>query len=307
MSTNSTLNISAYAGNIILPPGLKQNMSAIQSAGFTSLIVDLFHVDLDGSINFNGTTQPIIKNGVYIGPAQWPTQLAQLKSGGTIQTLLASFGGWDDVFYTIQKIYNANGGSFNGTQLQANAAVFRKTFPAFDIIDMDVEYPKGPPANAANCVVAFCQMWIEAGFDITFCPFQDTGFWTGCLASLENTNPGAVKWWNLQCYAGGNGNNPQDWADAITRALPNFNTGNYILASDWTPFWDINQWQGDCPAPFQKLLSAFKGQACVGGAFVWNIDQIFAYPAAIKIHPWSNACKQMSMVAYVNAIKNALQ
>jgi len=301
------LNIAAYGEGILYPPNLATNMTAMQQAGWTSLMVSLFQVDRAGDITFNGNA--IISNGNYVGDSTWPSQLAQLKSTGTIETLLATFGGWDSAFQNIQDIYNGNNNSFAGTALQANCTVFRATFPAFDLIDMDVEYPDGMPTNATACFIAFCEMWIEAGFGITFCPYQDMPFWTAALVTIEQNHPGAVKWWNLQCYAGGQGNNPSDWARAITKALPNFNTNGYILSSDWTRFWNSqdNAWEGDCPAAVESLLSSFRGEACVGGGFIWTIDQIIDYAAETKINPDPGNCGNVGMTDYVNAIVNGLK
>jgi len=301
MTTN--FNIAAYGEGILYPTTLAANMAAIQQAGWTSLMVSLFQVDSTGDITFNGTT--IISNGSYQGDGAWPGQLADLKSGGTITTLLATFGGWDSAFQNIQNIYANNNNSFAGTTLQANCAVFKQTFPAFDLIDMDVEYPDGTPANACACFVAFCEMWIEAGYGLTFCPYEAMSFWTDALKAIENMHPGAVKWWNLQCYAGGAGNNPATWATAITEALPDFNTNGYILASDWTRFYSP-PWEGDCPPAVATLLSNFAGQPCVGGGFIWTIDQIINYAADTQQNPDSNNCGDVGMTDYVNAIINGL-
>lgn len=301
----TSLNIAAYGEGIMYPPNLAANADAIKNAGWTSIMVSLFQVDSAGSININGTT---IIDGTYVGESDWPNQLAALKTGGTIKTLLATFGGWDSAFANIQTIYEDNGNSFAGTTLEKNCQVFRSTFPAFDLIDMDVEYPNGQPENALDCIIAFCEMWINAGFGVTFCPYESPDFWADALAAIEGKYPGAVKWYNLQCYAGGGGNNPSDWATAITNVLPDFNTNNFILASDWTRFWNsqYNVWQGDCPSEVQSLLSQFNGEACVGGGFIWTIDQILDYVNETKIHPDPDACNQTTMQDYVKAIQNAL-
>ena len=301
------MNIAAYGEGILYPPNLELNMNEIQNAGWTSLMVSLFQVSSAGDISINGNN--LISEGKYVGDLSWPQQLVNLKSSGTIKTLLATFGGWDSAFQNIQDIYNEND-TFKGTQLEANSKVFRRTFPAFDLIDMDVEYPNGKPPNAQAAFIAFCEMWIEVGFDITFCPYEDKPFWTNSLVAIENKYPGAVKWWNLQCYAGGGGNNPEHWAKAIKQALPTFNVDGYILASDWTRFWNSSaippQWQGDCPTAVKSLLSQFSGQSCVGGGFIWTIDQILDYSKEEQTHPDPESCGNVGMVDYVNAIKQAL-
>jgi hypothetical protein len=83
-----------------------------------------------------------------------------------------------------------------------------------------------------------------------------------------------VKWWNLQCYDGGGGNNPQDWADAIAKDAPSHQTEGYIVAGDWVRFYDpdAGSWAGDCPNAMEQLFSGFRKQACVGGGFLWSLD-----------------------------------
>jgi hypothetical protein len=298
----NSLNIAAYGEGILCPPKLASNMSAIQKAGWTSIMVSLFQVSPEGDISINGNV--LISNGKYVGDSSWPSQLVQLKSKGTIKNLLATFGGWDSAFQNIQNIYDKNN-TFKGTALSRNCKVFRKTFPAFDLIDMDVEYPDGQPKNAQAAFIAFCEMWIEVGFNITFCPYEDTQFWTNSLVAIENKYPGAVKWWNLQCYAGGNGNDPAQWANAIKSVLPKFNTDSYILVSDWTRFWNgqDNAWDGDCPNALKSFLASFTGEVCVGGGFIWTIDQIVDYNSDTKIHPDPHNCGNVAMIDYVNAIK----
>jgi hypothetical protein len=86
-----------------------------------------------------------------------------------------------------------------------------------------------------------------------------------------------VKWWNLQCYAGGGGNDPQTWANAITAQIPGFSTDKYVLAGDWARLYDPSEkfWGGgDCPSEVTKKISDFSKAACFGGAFIWNMDQI---------------------------------
>jgi hypothetical protein len=304
----SSLNVAAY-GEGMMYSSLSQNMSAIQTAGWTSVILGLFHVDASGNIFFNDTE--IITNGGYIGSSDWPSQLQQLLhgQGSTITTLLASIGGGGvSDFANVQAIYQNNNNSFSGTALQQNFQTFFSTFPMITLIDMDVE-----EAYDSDSFVAFCQMLIQIGFGITFCPYTYMPFWTGSLASLNQSNPGAVKWWNLQCYDGGAGNNPQDWANAITSAIPGFDTTGFIIPGDWSRnLAKPNQnpsswyWQGDCPPAVQALMASFAQQSCVGGGFIWTIDQILNYAADQKQKPDPHPCGNVGMSNYVAAITKAL-
>jgi hypothetical protein len=302
-------SIAAFGLGELYPPNLANNMSALQTAGWTTIIVSLFHIDAAGNLGFNDT--PIINNGQYVGSTDWPGQLKKLVqgSGSTVTTLEASIGGWGvSDFANIQTIYQNNNKSFAGTLLQKTFQTFYTTFPVITLIDMDMENTYDQAS-----FVAFCQMLIQIGFGITFCPYTMQSFWTASLAALNKSNPGAVKWWNLQCYAGGGGNDPQDWASAITSAIPGFNTNGFILASDWSR--NLNQpssnpsswyWEGDCPPAMQNLLSNFATESCVGGAFVWNIDQILNYASDQKKKPDPQPCGNVGMTDYVAAINKAL-
>ena len=86
------------------------------------------------------------------------------------------------------------------------------------LIDMDVEN-----TYDQTSFVAFCQMLAGIRFGITFCPYGSVSFWVNSLAAFNQSNPGAVKWWNLQCYDGGNLNDPAQWAQAIVTKIRTFN------------------------------------------------------------------------------------
>ncbi|NUN99008.1 MAG: hypothetical protein HUU01_00175 [Saprospiraceae bacterium] len=305
----STFNYSFYGEGIMYPPDLAPNISAIQQAGWTSVILSLFHIDANGNIIYNNPM--IIQNGTYVGDPAWPGQVAQLK-GGSVNTILASIGGWDvSDFSNLKTIYNNNNNSFQGTLLQSNFQVFRTTFPDISIIDMDCEN-----TYDQDSFVAFCEMLIEIGFGITFCPYDlgELDFWTGSLAAIQSNYPGGVKWWNLQCYAGGGGNTQgvlPIWLNAIRKAIPGFNTDGYIQVSDWSRFWNVPEygppyWDGDCPQAVQNWISQFNGDASVGGAFIWNLDQILTYESTEQQHPDPQSCGNVGMTDYVNAMKAAL-
>lgn len=264
----NTPNIALYAGGPLGPGAIVQNLPATQQAGWTTIILGLFHIGRPeisgqnyGDIIFNGT--PTVMSGAYVADPFWPDNVAQLKQdGSSVTKIYASVGGGGPVedYQTLQNIYQANGNSFSGTPLEQNFQLLRQTFPAIDGIDMDCE----DNYDQAS-FVAFCEMLIGMGFDITFCPYTNQQFWTASLGQLQESNPGVVKWWNLQCYDGGNGNDPQNWAAAITASIPPFPTDGFIVAGDWT---------NDSPSQVTSLISSFSGEASLGGGFIWNMDGI---------------------------------
>jgi hypothetical protein len=265
------IKIEAFAEGVVYPLD-DQKINQIASAGWTSIILGLFHPHQDGTIYFNDTT--IINNGVFIGDKAWPSSLSLLKGKGNLESLSASIGGGGvGDFKNIKNIYDKNNSSFEGTQLQKNFQTLKSQIGAIDIIDMDCE-----DLYDQNSFVAFCEMLIQIGFKISFCPYCFTDFWVGSLAAIEKTYPGSVVRWNLQCYDGGTGNNPQVWAKAIRDEIPDFNTTNFIIAGDWT---------NDTPKEVTSLFSKFENMDCAGGGFLWTLDAI--YPD--------------EMSNYINAIK----
>jgi hypothetical protein len=284
----NTPNIALYAGGPLGPSEIGQNLAATQQAGWTTIILSLFHIGRPevsgqnyGDIIFNDSMT--VSQGEYVADPSWPDNVARLKQdGSSVTQIYASVGGGGPVqdYQTIQKIYQDNGNSFSGTMLESNFQVLRQRFPAIDGIDLDCE----DNYDQAS-FVAFCQMLIGLGFDLTFCPYAgwEMSFWTGSLAQIEEQQPGAVKWWNLQCYDGGSGNDPKNWADAITTATPAFPTDGFIVAGDWNE---------DSPSQVTSLFSTFAGEACLGGGFIWNMDGILGGGS--------------TMEGYVNAIKSGI-
>jgi hypothetical protein len=280
---NAPKNFVLYGLNRLGPWNIANEMGYMRADGFTTIVIGMFHIGNPavksstqlGDIIFNGDEPIVIRDGKFnndpVRPndpnvRDWPGQIAQLKaSPTTVQKVYATFGGGEGVFdfSTIRDIYSKHG-TFEGTQLKTNLEVFRQTFPAFDGIDMDCEDTYDIPS-----FVAFCDLLIKMGYDITFCPYWDQGFWNEALAEIERMHPNAVKWWNLQCYDGGSRNNPQEWA-------PPGKPAGYIIPGDWVRFWndapDRRGWHGDCPDAMQKRFAGFASQPCVGGGFLWSLD-----------------------------------
>ncbi|MES2825201.1 MAG: hypothetical protein V4732_16475 [Pseudomonadota bacterium] len=289
-------NFSVYVEGCIYPattqsfPPVATTIVQLQKSGFNTAILGLFHIgrnyaiqpsQIMGDIYFNDTL--IISEGCYVGDSNWPALVNGLPAG-TVSQVCASFGGGGVMdFQTIQRIYQSNGNSFSGTTLESNFEVLRNTFPAIGIVDMDCE-----ETYDQTSFVAFCQMLAGLGFGITFCPYTNTAFWAASLAALNNSNPGAVKWWNLQCYDGGFGNTPAAWAEAIEQAIPTFSTIGYFVVGDWT---------NDGPGSTQALMSSFTDKSAISGGFMWTLDNM------ITANPQD---PQSVMTAFVDAISEGL-
>jgi hypothetical protein len=307
---------AAYGSGILYPPNLTDSLSeTLKSSGIETLILWAFHIHTSGDIIFNDTKIITYDSNVgeskYVADDHWPSRLHGLiESGSTITQLAASIGGWaTDDFLHIKQIYESNNNSFDNTALKSNFKLFKKKFPSVTLIDLDVEGPDVMNYDQTS-FVAFCKMLIGIGFDITFCPYAEQDFWTGSLNALNQSNPGAVRWWNLQCYAGGAGNDATTWASYITVAIPGFKTDGYILVSDWSRFYNTVEkvWQGDCVPAFNEFMSGYKSESSVAGGFLWNIDQVEGYADAIKREKDPHECSSSdrSLADYISAIKGGL-
>jgi hypothetical protein len=295
----NTPNIVLYALNSLGPGNIAQELDYMREDGFTTIVIGMFHIGNPcvkkttqlADIIFNGDEPLVIRDGKYVANApDWPGQIARLKAqpGTTVTKVYASFGGSGDVvhdFATIKQIYDNNGQSFDGTLLKKNCEAFRATFPGIDGIDMDCEETYDRPS-----FVAFCKMLIGMGFDITFCPWEKKDFWTAARAEIEEAHPGAVKWWNLQCYDGGGGNNPQDWA-------PESAPPGYIIAGDWVRAWNpsTGRWFGHCPPDMEQQFAMFSKQPCLGGGFIWSLDLIRDTEKNVGTRPLGNGCGSQTL------------
>ncbi|MBA3487831.1 MAG: hypothetical protein H0T88_11710 [Lysobacter sp.] len=277
--------IAVYAEGVMYPTTASQSVHTtiyqLQKSGFNTPILGLFHVGRDyditpaqitGDIYYNDTL--VISQGSYVGDSSWPGLIGSMIGGG-VTKVCASFGGGGVLdFQTLKRIYEGNGNSYAGTNLLANLNVLRHTFPSISVIDMDCEETYDQPS-----FVAFCQLLIALGFQISFCPYTWQDFWTGSLAKLNASNPDKVVWWNLQAYDGGAGNEPGQWAAAIGTAIPGFATAGYIVVGDWT---------NDSPSEVKNLLRGFSNEPSLGGGFMWTLDDMIsagtldAYGSAIK-------------------------
>jgi hypothetical protein len=311
-------SIAVYAGGLLRPQDIMKAMN-VRNEGFSTIIIDMFHIGNPavkagtqlGDIIFNGDDPLVIRDGKYVAASDWPGHIAELKAPGSkVTKLYACFGGappWVHDFQTIQTIYNDNNNSFSGTQLEKNCEVFRATFPAIDGIDMDCEETYDLPS-----FVAFSKMLAGMGFNLTFCPYDTNqmNFWTTALVQIEQAYPDVVKWWNLQCYDGGGGNNPQDWSDAIAKAAPGRQTQGYILAGDWVRFYDPDpdwkSWRGDCPNAIEQMFSGFAKQACVGGGFLWSLDLINDSESRAGSGNGCGGANPIYATDYIEAVKQGL-
>lgn len=268
----------------------------LKASGFTTIIAWALHVNANGDLSFNNTT--IVSSGAYVGNAAWPNQLGSLKQGKTsVNRLLFSVGGWGvQDFANIQALINSQG-TGPSSILYQNFQALKSAIPAIDGIDYDdEEYPYDQ-----SSLVSFSLMLQTIGYSqVTFCPYMDSAFWVSLLSAVNSQAPGLVTGFNLQCYAGGAGNSPQDWINAIQQQMgSSFPAASFVYPGLWCRHGQSCN-EGLCPDEITAAFSHWKSTGIQGG-FIWMYDDILS---CLK----SATCSgPMGAAAYASGIVQGLQ
>lgn len=279
MSKANTSIVAAYCEGLFSQSGGQAYVAGLKASGFNTAILALSHPHYQdrsppapdkykGDLYYNDLE--IVSNGQYVGPPEWVPLVNSLTEGSGIERVWLSIGGGGVGDYgNIRKLI-AEFGSGENNPLYQNLVALKRTFPVIEAVDLDNE-----EMQDQNLIVAFSRMLGKAGFKVTFCPYYNPGFWVGCLAELEATDPGLVVGFNLQCYSGGAGNEPSDWIAALREGIgPTFPASFVVpgLATDSTP------------GQVQSQFALWAGEG-IGGGFLWTYEsagtQAPAYASAI--------------------------
>jgi hypothetical protein len=307
---NTPNNVLYWSGTMLdSAPNVDTQLKATASSGFTTLLLWSLHVNQAnpskkialGDFTWNNTLLVSSQSGKPVfDPTGSFTKLAgrirTLLAKGTVKKVFFSIGaGGTSDFTTIKQLYSTSQGQ---ATLQNNFAALLKALPLVTGFDFDIEDCFDIPSTA--WLTAVLSSKFQAA--VTYCPFGDLqGFWEPCLESVyQNLKKQPVAWFNLQCYSGGTGEDPVDWANGIkTNQKKNgvANPSTFIV-----PGYAANNKAGDgpgiCPSVFTSTLSPYKGK--VGGAFVWNSQHIFDDPAPCN-------GKTATVQDYAASINKALQ
>lgn len=266
----------------------------LRSSGMTTVVAWAVHVNEAGDLIFND--QAIVREGRYVGNSEWPVLMKKLKAQpSTVKRLLFSIGGWETGdFGRIQKLI-ADGGLEPEGILRRNFAALKKVMPWIDGIDFDDE-----ELYEVETTVPFATMLYEVGFNVTFCPYSNEEFWIECLSLLEAKQPGLVIGFNLQCYAGGEGNEPGPWIEAIEAKMrPGFDAKSFVRPGLWGRHGRECQ-EGECPETIEVKIGGWSGSSGITGAWVWQLDELLQCVD-------SEVCSgPMTIAAYADAILGGL-
>lgn len=259
---------SVYANN----DNLWDHIKSLRSSGFTALLPWCIHVNGDnGDLVYDAPS--LISNGQYVGDPLWPSELAAIKLlNSTVEQMFISVGsGGVSDFTSIQSLIQAHGTGPDSILYQ-NFAAIKKTFPMIDGVDLDDE-----DLYDTDTIVQFTAMLGKIGFKVSWCIYAGSDFWINCLQQVESTSPGTVVQFNLQCYAGGTGNNPVDWQNAIY--------GAGLSTPVYPGLWNLQSNEDQV----QDLFSQWKAQGIQGG-FMWYLDDIVN--SGQTVASWADAVRK---------------
>jgi hypothetical protein len=230
------------------------SINELKNSGYKYVVVWTIHIDASGNLNFNAEF-PLVQNGAYIGASSYPnfaSDIASLKTAPTsinrVEFCLSAWG--SSTFANIRNLI-ASQGTGSSSILYRNFQALRNAFPSVDAIGFDDESTYDAPS-----ATSFAVMLADLGFKISLCPYTASSFWTSVATNTNNQRPGTVDRIDLQCYAGGAGNNPCNW-----------NFGSIALSCG---LWD----QEKTTSQVQSQLTTWKNQCGIDGGFIWLYDDI---------------------------------
>jgi fructan beta-fructosidase len=178
-----------------------------KASGFTTLITFAMHVDSSGTLEIGGVA---CTNGVYVGPTNWGSLVAALKTPPTTVTRYeVCIGGWLDTSYDNIKSLIAAQGAGPGSMLYKNFLALKNAVPGIDAINDDDE-----KTYDLNSSVSLANMLGSLGYKFTLVPYTQQGFWVSLKNDITNCD-----YIYLQCYEGGAGNDPAQWNSAFGNGI----------------------------------------------------------------------------------------
>jgi hypothetical protein len=189
-------------------------INGFRASGFTTMALFTMSVLTNGDFYYAGQT--ICTNGVYDGPSNWGSLLAQCKvAPSSVNRIEMCLGGAGDTSWTNIKNLIAANGTNATTVLYQNLSAL-KTALGIDAIDSDDE-----SAFDSVSAIKFGKMCSSVGLKMTLCPYNNSGYWSAVQSGL-GTNCDAIY---LQCYDGGLGNDPATWNTYFS--------GLKVITGDW--------------------------------------------------------------------------
>jgi len=259
--TNWVNSLPAGAQKTMLQKDLQSvtQASDVATAGFTTVIVGLCHVNDDGTINYNDFPYDSNTSAAFNDAIQ----ALKTTAGSTVKTVLVSFGGGN--WYG----HPASVSDTDYPHMKTNWSTFKPALLAFmqdanvDGVDWDYE-PETVPFDVPF-IIQITNEIAAKNFLTTAAPYSNSAKWKSVIeATVKKGGTGNnFAWWNLQIYGGAD---YSQWITLLKGASIGI-TGNaveqFLLAG-------YSQQDCDDSGTISQLKSVKQSYPSVGGAFIWN-------------------------------------
>jgi hypothetical protein len=267
-------------------------IAELRPSGFTTVILWTLHVMPNGDIYYNDptvSTNLVVTGGTFqiSNYGHLADCVAGLKAAGSgVTKVLFCVGSAVD---KVDDFQNINALIRNGQQqiLQDNFGALSGAVPALDGYDFDDESPG--MTGYVDSMAAFTEMFHAQGKVVTWCPYILEDVWVATLQQVYgDLGTQAVQSFHLQCYDGGAGNTPAQWAATLNDAGAN-TTG----VTDAVAFM-IPGVASTSVDDVQQSVAALTADAPqVGGAFLWTNNADFSSAATqFPLEPYAAAILQ---------------
>ncbi|KAF2644627.1 hypothetical protein P280DRAFT_390299 [Massarina eburnea CBS 473.64] len=237
---------------------MKSNTTALQTSGFTTLVVFGVGILDNGDIKYYSNTPGsvdvvVASNGAYIGGDALAEKMSSFKtgSGTTVNRLEISMNSQH------VKDLMASPGPGSSTPLYRNFVAL-KTAWKLDAVNNDDE-----SIYDVASTVTFGKMLGSAGYKYTIAPYTNINHWINVKTQLNQglTAPNLLlDQVYLQCYDGGSGNDPAGWQSAL---------GLKVVPLVWVTN-DSKPSYGTTAAQAKTKFVNWNSKDALGGGGYWN-------------------------------------
>ncbi|RDW56771.1 putative coagulation factor 5 type-containing protein [Coleophoma cylindrospora] len=240
---------------------LESNYTALTTSGFDTLVIFRVGVLATGDLVYYATgsaaqavTITAVSNGTYVGGAQLANKIKSYKTGNTtVNRVEVSLVSADTTFVNIENLINTEGVGPT-TILYQNFKALKAAW-TLDAVNNDDESNYDVPST-----LKFAEMLGTIGYKYTSAPYTNLDFWSTVGSSLNETNPGMYDRLYLQCYDGGENNDPGEWQDVLDMK---------IVPLLWVTNDDKPEY-GNTPALSQIKFANWSSLYSVAGGGYWN-------------------------------------
>ncbi len=236
---------------------LKSNTTALQTAGFNTLILFGLGILPTGDIMYYSNTPgsvdtPVATNGSYSGGAALAAKVQSLKQAGSGVTRVEISTNAQNVKALMS---GGAGTSGVGGRLGRNLVALKEAW-GLDAVNNDDE-----SVYDVGSTVAFAKLLGEIGYRYSISPYTVASYWAGVRARVnEGRAEGDLLLDRvyLQCYDGGAGNDPVSWQKQVGMGVVPL----LWVVNDSKPSYGVSVEQA------RKRFEGWKGKVAGGG--YWN-------------------------------------